>query len=168
MKLRPKQSAAQTELPLGFEAGSDLAANRVYVDAETGKATGGVRLSNDLAKLGSGTHKVAIDVQYRMPNDSPGSLRATRITQVVHGKLDHDSLGRVVHGMVREVYDTLRDQGPAALFSEIETGDDDDEGEEDEEGELSREYYDEDDLPDVDSGGGDTPKEVFVTSISVT
>jgi hypothetical protein len=65
------------------------------------------------------------------------------------GRLDTDTLGRVVHDSVRSVYDRLREQGTAGLGSL--------EGYEDEE--------EPDDFDAVTATG--TPEEVFIRSITV-
>jgi len=94
-------------LPLGFEAGEDIAKGNVYAD-ETGKLISREELNKRL-KTGGTRRVVRVVARYRLPGDPiEMELRQTVVNVPVIGAMDNEELGRVAHTAVRNVHDAIR------------------------------------------------------------
>lgn len=95
-------------LPLGFQAGEDIARGSVYVD-ESGNQITADELTARLKKM-RGKLKIArAGVQFWMPGDAKDKPPRRRVVNVpVSGDLSAEDAGRAVHEAVRRLYDSIR------------------------------------------------------------
>lgn len=110
LELTPNEDDDVTELPLGFEAGEDLARGGKYMD-EYGYVLSSAEIEERLENEGTGAHRVYVEVQYRLPRAPVDRFETHKMEIDTMGELTAEELGRIVHDAARSVYKEARFRG---------------------------------------------------------
>ena len=109
--LKPHKTDTVEDLPLGFQAGIDIAAGNIYADT-TGNLVSRAQLDAQLRGKPGAKRMVRITLRYWMPGDSKeAEPRRTVVSVPVVGAIDSEALGRIVHDATRKVHNTIRAKG---------------------------------------------------------